>query len=212
MARKGNAALKGTEELQALLKQRTWDKEVLLWFGSERSLLEALGSTNYANLDLLDLFDPDSLPEDDEATRDALIVGLRQHLRAMPKGPQERTVLIVKSIGLLARYKTGLKEFYDWFVGSYTVVVLLLEGLPDTSKLPSEVRCDANRLFGYFSEPGMLKNIYTAKGDSHARTGANNHSKTGTRTDPVSRQHYPEGKGSSYGFGLPLYTSLAQSF
>jgi hypothetical protein len=164
MARKGDAALKSIEAFQALLKQRTWDKEVLLWLGSEKSLIEVLGPTNYTTLDLLDLFDPDNLPADDEATRDALISGLRQRLRATPKGPEHRTVLIVKSIGLLARYRTGLKELYDWFVGSYTVVVLLLEGLPDTSKLPSEVRCDANRLFGYFSEPGMLKNIYTAKG------------------------------------------------
>jgi len=155
--------LKDSGELQALLKQRTWDKEALLWLGSESSLLEVLGSTHYVILDLLDLFDPDCLPADDEATRDALIAGLRQRLRATPKGPEHRTVLVVKSIGLLARYKTGLKEFYDWFVGSHTVVALLLEGLPDTSKLPSEVRCDANRLFSYFSEPGMLKNIYTTK-------------------------------------------------
>jgi hypothetical protein len=164
MARKGDAALKDTSELQALLKQRTWDKEVLLWLGSEKSLIEALGQTNYTTLDLLDLFDPDCLPADDEATRDALIAGLRQRLRATPKGPDHRTVLVVKSIGLLARYKTGLKEFYDWFVGSHTVVALLLEGLPDTSKFPTEVRCDNNRLFSYFSEPGMLKSIYAAKG------------------------------------------------
>jgi hypothetical protein len=156
--------LKSTGELQALLKQRTWDKEVLLWRGSERSLLEAVGSTKCVSLDLLDLFDQDCLPADDEATREALITGLRQRLRATPKGPQDRTVLLVKSIGLLARYKAGLKEFYDWFVGSHTVVVLLLGGLPDTTRLPAEVRCDVTRLLSYFSEPGMLKSIYAAKG------------------------------------------------
>jgi hypothetical protein len=33
--------------------------------------------------------------------------------------------------GLLVRYKVGLKDFYDWFVNSQTVVVLPLEGLPE---------------------------------------------------------------------------------
>jgi hypothetical protein len=144
-----------------LLKQRTWDKEVVLWVGPEKSLLEALGSSHRVILDLLDLFDPDSLPADDEATKDALSEHLRARLKAMPKGPSMRTVLVVKSIGLV-RYKVGLKDFYDWFVNSQTVVVLLLEGIPETTKWPGEVVCDANRVFRYFAEPGMVKNTYDA--------------------------------------------------
>jgi hypothetical protein len=201
--------LKNANELRTLLNQRTWDKELVLWLGSEKSLLEALGSTKHVELDLLDLFDPDCLPADDEATRDALIAGLRQHLRAIEKGPEDRIVLVVKSTGLLARYKTGLKEFYDWFVGSHTVVTLLLEGLPDHTRLPSEVRCDANRLVRYFEEPGMLKNIYALRGDSHARTGADNHDQAGARNHSVSDRHHPEEKGTAHGVGLSLYTSIA---
>ena len=69
MAQKGTASLKGISDFQILLKQRTWDKDVLLWLGSESSLLNALGSTNRVILDLLDLFDLDSLPVDDDGTR-----------------------------------------------------------------------------------------------------------------------------------------------
>jgi hypothetical protein len=164
VAPKEDAALKGIGELQALLKQRTWDKDVILWLGSEKSLLCAIASTKHVILDLLDLFDLDDLPVDDDATKHALREHLREQLKTIPKGPENRTVLVVKSIGLLARYKVGLKDFYDWFVGSHTVVALLLEGLPEKTNWPDEVRCDAKRLFGYFAEPGMVKEVYTANG------------------------------------------------
>jgi len=165
MARKGDAPLKGIAEFQTLLKQRTWDKDVLLWLGSEKSLLGAIGSTNHIILDLLDLFDLDNLPVDDDETTGVLCTRLRERLKEIPKGPENRIVLIVKSIGLLARYSIGLKEFYDWFVGSYTIIVLLLEGLPEKANgWPEDVRCDAKRLFGYFAEPGMVKDVYEAHG------------------------------------------------
>lgn len=164
MARKGDAALKGVSELQALLKQRTWDKEVLLWLGPEKSLVDALGSARYEILDLLDLFDPEDLPVDDDETRDALCRHLRQRLKEIHKGPDNRTVLVVKSIGLLARYEIGLKEFYDWFIGSHTVVALLLEGIPEMTTWPEEVRCDPKLLLRYFAEPGMVKEVYAANG------------------------------------------------
>ena len=69
---------------------------------------------------------------------------------------------IVKSIGLLVRYKVGLKEFYDWFIGSHTVVALVLEGLPENTDWPEEVRCDPKHLFDYFAEAGMVSDIYGA--------------------------------------------------
>src|SRR6185437_8928691 len=164
MAQKGDAPLKGITDLQTLFKQRTWDKDVLLWLGSERSLLNVLGSTNRVILDLLDLFDLDSLPVDDDETHRDLSQRLRDRLRSIPKGPSNRTVLVVKSIGLLARYRIGIKEFYDWFVGSHTVVALVLEGLPEHTNWPEEVRCDAKRLSEYFGEAGMVKDVYAAKG------------------------------------------------
>lgn len=154
--------MREAQEFQALMKQGTWDKEVVLWVGPEKSLLEALGSSNHIILDLLDLFDSDSLPADDEATKEALSERIRQRLKLIPKGPSMRTVLVVKSVGLLVRYQVGLKDFYDWFVSSQTVVALLLEGLPEGTKWPGEVVCDANRLFRYLAEPGMVKNVYAA--------------------------------------------------
>ena len=164
MARKGDAPLRGITELQTLLKQRTWDKDVLLWLGSDKSLLSTLGSTNRVILDLLDLFDVDSLPVDDDETRRDLTERLRYRLKSIPKGPTDRTVLVVKSIGLLARYRIGMKEFYDWFVGSHTIVALVLEGLPGQTNWPEEVRCDAKRLSSYFGESGMVKDVYAANG------------------------------------------------
>lgn len=154
--------MNGIAALQALLKQRTWDKEVFLWLGSEKSLLDALGSTNRVILDLLDVFDLDNLPVDEDDTKDVLRQGLRLRLKAIPKGPDNRTILVVKSIGLLARYQIGLKEFYDWFVGSHTVVALFLGILPEKASWPEEVHCDAKRLIDYFAEPGMVKDVYAA--------------------------------------------------
>ncbi len=152
--------MKAEPDLRALVKQRTWDKEVFVWFGTEKSLVGALGSAKHVVLDLLDLFQSDSLPPDDDATKEAIHDQLRQRLRTMPKGPDNRTVLVVKSIGLLARYKVGLKDFYDWFVGSHTLVALLLEGTVEKTDWPDEVRCDTKRLLDYFSEPGMVKEFY----------------------------------------------------
>lgn len=154
--------MKGISDLHALLKQRTWDKEVLLWVGSEKPLVDACGLTNHVILDLLDLFDLDSLPLDDDETHNALCERLRHRLKAIPKSSENRTVLIVKSIGLLVRYRVGLKEFYDWFIGSHTVVALVLDGLPENTHWPEDVRCDPKHLFDYFAEAGMVSDIYGA--------------------------------------------------
>jgi hypothetical protein len=156
--------LKGVAELQALVKQRTWDKEVVLWLGSEQTLTSALGSTQHAVLDLLDLFLPENMPPDDDATKDVLRDQLRQYLRSIQSGSDSRTVLVVKSVGLLVRYNVGLKEFYDWFVSSHTILVLLLEEVPEKSDWPEDVRCESRKLLDYFSEPGMVKETYTTKG------------------------------------------------
>jgi len=64
---------------------------------------------------------------------------------------------------LLARYHVGLADFYNYFVGDHTIVILLLEELPEKSEWPDEVRCDSKRLPGYFSEAGMVKETYSAK-------------------------------------------------
>lgn len=51
------------DELAELIRQRTWDKELLLWFGPEIKLLPLLASVHVDVLDLLDLFEPASIPD-----------------------------------------------------------------------------------------------------------------------------------------------------
>ena len=147
-------------QLRDLAGSRTWDKELVMWVGSEKDLHQALGTAKSITLDLLDLFDPENLPSDDEATGQELREKLPQRLRAIPRGPSDRVILIVKSIGLLARYNVGLKAFYDWFIGDFTMVVLLLDGGVETVGWPEEVRCEGNRVLSYFSEPGMVKHVF----------------------------------------------------
>lgn len=156
--------MKGLIDLHALLKQRSWDKEVILWLGPEESLLDACHSIHYVVLDLLDLFDPDNLPVDDEETHNALGEDLRQKLKALQKASNTRTVLVVRSIGLLARYKVGLKEFYDWFIGSHTLLALVLEGVSEISDWPEEIHCESRQILDYFSDGSMVKDVYAANG------------------------------------------------
>ncbi len=54
--------MKTAADLAALTRQKTWDKDVVLWIGSENALLHTLGQISYAVLDLLDVFDEEHLP------------------------------------------------------------------------------------------------------------------------------------------------------
>jgi len=103
--------MKPAAQLHTLVGSRTWDKELVMWMGTEKDLQQALGAAKYSTLDLLDLFDLGSLPVDDESTRDQLRDRLRERLRAVQRGPDNRVILVVKSIGLLARYNVGLRLF-----------------------------------------------------------------------------------------------------
>jgi hypothetical protein len=154
--------VKSAAQLQVLVNQRAWDKEVLLWIGPEKSLIDTLGPVRFRVFDLLDLFDVNNLPGDADETREYLRDRLQKHLKAIPKGPDDRSVLIVKSIGLLARYNVGLKAFYDWFIGSFALAILILDDVADKTEWPEGVRCDTTRLVGYFSEPGMVKDVFSA--------------------------------------------------
>ena len=60
------------DELTNLLRQRTWDRELILWFGPEVKLRPFLTSVQVETLDLLDTFDPAALPVDDEEVRQHL--------------------------------------------------------------------------------------------------------------------------------------------
>ena len=156
--------MKRPSELTKLARQRTWDKDVVLWVGTEADLLDALKNVKSATLDLLDLFDETNLPMDDDETRSRLTRELRAKLRAIPTGPENRTALIVKSVGLLARYNAGTSEFYKWFCGDFAMVVLLLEGVPERTEWPEEIACDGNRLLNYFREPDVVKQVFAGKG------------------------------------------------
>ncbi len=156
--------MKTSSELAALLRQRTWDKDVVLWVGSESALIEVLCQTPHAILDLLDLFDEGNLPMDDMDTQEQLAASIRERLQAMPTGPTDRTVLVVKSVGLLARYNVGTREFYEWFCGDFSMVVLVLDSMLENAGWPEEVVCDADRLHGYFEEPHVVRHVFGAKG------------------------------------------------
>jgi hypothetical protein len=132
--------------------------------GSEHILHTALSQARVETLDLLDLFNPDHLPMDDEETRDQLLHALRHKLQSFQVGPIRRTVLLVKSIGLLARYDAGVKEFYEWFCSDFGMVVLLLDGFIEDVKLPDDVVCESDRLVKYFTESDRVKEVYGEKG------------------------------------------------
>jgi len=156
--------MKTAADFAALTRQKTWDKDVVLWVGAEHALLHILGQTPYAVLDLLDLFDEECLPMDEDETRAQLLRGLRHKLQSFQVGSERRTVLVVKSIGLLTRYRTGVREFYEWFCGDFAMVVLILDGLLAERVWPEEVACDADRLLKYFHEPGVVKQVFGEKG------------------------------------------------
>ncbi len=144
-------------ELDELVRQRTWDKELLLWFGPEAKLLPFLTSIHVDVVDLLDLFDPDRIPVDDDEVRQHLSQSLRQRLKSIPRVAARRTALIVRSAGLLARYRVGVQDFYEWFCDDFAMVILLVEGRCSESELPDEVDCDPDRLVEYFTDSGMIK-------------------------------------------------------
>jgi hypothetical protein len=156
--------MKSAVTLQALIGSRTWDKEVLMWIGTEKALQQTLGFVKYCTLDLLDLFDIENLPVDDDTTKNQLRDSLRVYLRGVHRGADNRVILVVKSIGLLARYNMGLKVFYDWFIGDFTMIILLLDGGSEKVDWPEEVRCESNRILNYFSEPGMVKELFSTNG------------------------------------------------
>jgi hypothetical protein len=156
--------MKTAADLATITRQKTWDKDVVLWVGSEHALLHTLGQLSSTVLDLLDLFDEDRLPMDHEETQAHLRRGLRRQLQSLQIGSERRTVLIVKSIGLLARYHAGVREFYEWFCGDFAMVVLLLDGLLEQHLWPEEVLCDTDSLLKYFDTPGVVKQVFGEKG------------------------------------------------
>lgn len=144
-------------DLTQLVGLRNWDKELNLWVGSEHQLRSALDGVQTESLDLLDLFDPNQLPIDDDDVRQHIAKSLRQRLKAVPRPTGRRIALLVKSVGLLARYHVGVSEFYNLFCDDFSMVFLLIEGRCTEAHWPDEVDCDPDRLIEYFSESTMTK-------------------------------------------------------
>lgn len=149
------------DELTEVVRQRRWDKELLLWFGPEVKLLPFLTGIHVEVLDLLDLFGPTGIPVDDDEVRQRLSKSLRQRLRS-PRIAGSRTALIVRSAGLLARYRIGVQDFYDWFCDDFAMAILLVEGRCSEREWPDEVECAPNRLVEYFTDSGMIKRLIEA--------------------------------------------------
>jgi hypothetical protein len=152
--------VKTVADLALLLRQKTWDKDLVLWVGSETRLREALGDAPVLKLELLDLFDPDRLPMDDEETRSELQLSLRKQLRSYATGPANRSVLLVRSVSLLARYRVGVQDFYDWFCSDFAMAVLVLNALPAEPIEMDQVVCMPERLVHYFRTPEVVKEVY----------------------------------------------------
>ena len=149
--------MQAIEELAQLVRQRTWDKELLLWSGPEAKLLPVLTGLQVESLELLDLFDPTNLPIDDDEIRQCLSRSLRQRLQSVDRAPGKQTALIVRSAGLLARYRVGVRDFYEWFCDDFSLVILLVGQPAIEEDWPEEVDCNPDRLIGYFTETGMTK-------------------------------------------------------
>ena len=156
--------MKTLVDLARLAQQKTWDKDLVLWVGSENRLREVLGAVPVLELDLLDLFDPDNLPMDDGQTRAELQRQLRKQLQNLGTGPGNRAVLLVRSVSLLARYHVGVRDFYEWFCNDFGMVVLTLNGLPAEPLGSPEVICVPERLVQYFRAPDLVKEIYGGAG------------------------------------------------
>jgi hypothetical protein len=150
------------DELTNLFRQRTWDRELILWFGPEVKLRPFLTSVQVETLDLLDTFDAAALPVDDEEVRQHLSRSLRKCLQSIPRTAGKRTALIVRSAGLLARYRVGVQDFYNWFCDDFAMVILLVEGRCGESEWPDEVECASDGLVEYFTKSDLIKRLIEA--------------------------------------------------
>jgi hypothetical protein len=156
--------MNGAAELRNLLRQKTWDKEVVLWLGSDAALKDELLAHNVQKLDLLDLFDPNNLPANDDVARDHLASSLRKYLQGLQPSSRMKIVQVVRSGGLLARYNIGLKSFFDWFCCDFGMVILTLARSTEKTAWPSAVVFDDERLYDYFTGIGMCSHVITDKG------------------------------------------------
>jgi hypothetical protein len=150
------------DQLTTLVRQRTWNKELILWFGPEGKLRPLLEGIQIRDLDLLDLFTAAEMLSEDDDIRQHFSRSLRQYLKSIPRAAKTHDVLIVRSSGLLARYRVGVQDFYDWYCGDFAMVILLVEGSCGEGEWPDEVECGPDSLVNYFKDSGMVKRLIEA--------------------------------------------------
>ena len=159
--------MKSSSELRKLLAQKTWDKEVAIWVGSLASLQDLISGSGQTidvkQIDLLDLISEHSIPDSDEELGRTLKGQLRSELQKQRSSSTDRRILLVQSTALLSRYDVGLKEFFDWFVGDHAMVILLLDGIPSSTKpLPLEIEIRPKGLIEKLNHPDLAKNAFIA--------------------------------------------------
>jgi hypothetical protein len=102
------------------------------------------------------------MPSEDDDIRQHISRSLRQYLKSIPRVAKTRDVLIVRSSGLLARYRVGVQDFYDWYCDDFAMVILLVEGSCGEGEWPDEVECGPDSLVEYFKDSGMVKRLIEA--------------------------------------------------
>ena len=150
------------DDLSKVLSQQTWDKELILWLGPESKLLSSLTNVQVKTIDLLDMFDSVEKVGEDNEVRKHLSRSLRQHLKSIPRTTGKRIALIVRSAGLLARYRVGVQDFYDWFCNDFALAILLIEGTCIGTEWPDEVECSPDELVDYFKDSGIVQRFMQA--------------------------------------------------
>jgi hypothetical protein len=150
------------DDLSKVLSQQTWDKELILWLGPESKLLPSLTNVQVNTIDLLNLFAAIEIPGEDDGVRKHLSRSLRQYLKSVPRVVGKRIVLIVRSAGLLARYRVGVQDFYDWFCNDFALAILIVEGTCHGTEWPEDVECSPDQLVDYFNDSGIVQRFMQA--------------------------------------------------
>lgn len=144
-----------TLDLPALIRRPTWSKDVCVWIGTEATLGKALEGEKHELLDLLDLLRPDEDMPTDEAGRAGVMESrLDSHLQTLKESLAGRLVLVVDNAALLARYRVGLKPFYDWFGSDRRMTILTLASETQFRiplHLQRDVKCDCTATVEYLT-------------------------------------------------------------
>jgi len=131
------------EDLRKLVNRPFWSKDVVLWIGPDATVDELAAGVPCRTLDLLDLFSPtEDVPAGDTERGELLRQRLDAKLQELRQSDGGRVVLKVQSAPLLARYRAGLRPFFDWFAGSTRMVVLVLPPSPNVPSLPAYLAGD----------------------------------------------------------------------